>query len=80
MHSQPSLFRKVQSEKQRTKFEYKSQYKIQVVSAQPQLELGYKSSTILRERKMFSLLLERRKIEVRSSSCWLIFRWNCQRW
>ena len=53
MHSEPSLFRKVQSEKQRTKFVYKSQYKIQVVSGQPQLELGYKSSTLLRERKMF---------------------------
>ena len=80
MHSPPNLFRKVQSEKQRTKFVYTSQYKIQVVSGQPQLELEYKSSTLLRQRKMFSLLLERRKIEVQSSSCWLIFRWNCQRW
>ena len=53
MHLEPSLFRKVQSEKQRTKFLYKSQYKIQVASGQPQLELGYKSSTLLRQRKMF---------------------------
>ena len=72
MHSQSSLFRIVQSEKQRTKFAYMSQYEMQVVSGQPQLELGYKSSTLLRQRQMSSLLLERQKIEVQSSFCGLI--------
>ena len=62
MHSQPSLFRKVRSEKQRTKIAYMGQYKNYLGCARPQSELGFKSSTLRRQWQMSSLLLKRPKI------------------
>ena len=62
MHSQPSLSRKIQTGKQRTRFADMGEYKIHIASGQPQLELGYKSSTLLRQRQMSVLISKRRKI------------------
>ena len=64
MHSQPSLIRKVRSQKQRTKFADIWQYKSDLVSVQPQLESGNKSSTLLRQWQMSLLISKRRKIHI----------------
>ena len=56
MHSQPSLFRKIQSEKQRTKIAFVEKYKIELLSGQPQLGLRYKPSKLRRQWQMSSLI------------------------